>query len=267
MRTRPLIVALLVGTTSVVFLAGCSGKPENAPAIRKKFAEYDKAAKTVDELNATVASLTDEVKRLSNENSELRTFLPEVDGQSAVSKLTALEGRLSKLESGSATVASATTTTAPAPGFGPEATVASTTTTANPDKALEEAPLAGSAPAAAATATNTTAPAAAAPAAPEAPKTATKEAKKATEQKAVASSFKDKTGPKKEVAAKSSNSKIEVKSASATRGSFHTIAAGETADAIAAQYKISKEALLKANGIPAGVRLPQGQRLYIPAAK
>ncbi|MEO8376499.1 MAG: hypothetical protein ABI579_02425, partial [Candidatus Sumerlaeota bacterium] len=78
MRTRSLVAAvLMLGAASTMFMTGCSGKPENSPAIRKKFAEYDKTQKTVDEMSATVASLSEEVKRLSNENSELRMALPD----------------------------------------------------------------------------------------------------------------------------------------------------------------------------------------------
>ncbi|MCC6547199.1 LysM peptidoglycan-binding domain-containing protein [Candidatus Sumerlaeota bacterium] len=260
MRTRSLAaVVLLLASSSTLFMTGCSGKPENSPGIRKKFAEYDKSQKSVEEMSVTVASLSEEVKRLSNENSELRALMPEVDGQNAVSKLTTMEERLTKLEGGAIPVQTAsvapvaTTDQAAAPVPAPVA--------AEGSKALEDQPLAGSVQQAA---TEKAAPVTApekqdAPAAPKEVKQA-KETKKSasSEKKMVASSFKDKTATSKPAV---------IKTSSSAKGKYHEIAAGETADSIAAKYNISRDELMKMNGMPAGAKLAKGQRLFVPAPR
>lgn len=238
MRTRSFAIAvLMLGAASTMFMAGCSGKPENSPAIRKKFTEYDKTQKTVEELSATVASLSEEVKRVSNENSELRLMMPEA------------QNSLTKVD---ATAAPVQTANAAAPA----------TTDALATAPLEEQPLAGSPPPVAAAATENSAAPAPAPAKAEAPKEVkqAKETKKDSEKKVVASSFKEKTTKTKPTVVKTSSA------APSTRGKFHDIAPGETVDSIAAKYNISKEALMKANGMPAGAKISRAQRLFIPAA-
>ncbi|MCC7390832.1 LysM peptidoglycan-binding domain-containing protein [Candidatus Sumerlaeota bacterium] len=241
MRTRSFAIAvLMLGAASTMFMAGCSGKPENSPAIRKKFTEYDKTQKTVEELSATVASLSEEVKRVSNENSELRLMMPE-----AQNSLTKVDAAAAPVQTANAAAPATTDALATAP--------------------LEEQPLAGSPPPVAAAATENSAAPAPAPApakAAEAPKEVkqAKETKKDSEKKVVASSFKEKTTKAKPTVVKTSSA------APSTRGKFHDIAPGETVDSIAAKYNISKEALMKANGMPAGAKISRAQRLFIPAA-
>ena len=53
----------------------------------------------------------------------------------------------------------------------------------------------------------------------------------------------------------------------AQRGSFHTVAAGETLFRIAQQYDISPEAIARENGLDDPARLAQGRVLFIPAAR
>ncbi len=138
--SRALSLSILMTVGSVIALTGCSGKPENSPVIRKKFAEYDKVAEANTALSADVTRLNEEVARLTQENSELRALLPSVDGQSVVTKLSTLEARLAKVEgvAGDRVLAAATTTTkAPEAGA-----AAATTTTDSASPLLDAAPLA-----------------------------------------------------------------------------------------------------------------------------
>lgn len=256
-----LAVALVALGGASLFLGACSGKPENSPAIRKKFAEYDQMKQNHEQVVADLQVMTEEVRRLSQENSEIRTLLPSVDGQSAVNKLASLESRLNKIEGiaatgviGTAQATTSRTTTASATSndfaMGPPAGPAN----------LESAPLAGS----------TGARAAAAPVA-----AAQQEARSSS-----AADFKQMTAPKRAETAKPEPKKAEIKEAAsapaapaarpaasrpaATRGTYHTIQAGETIQTIATRYNTTPEKLLSANGLPAGIRLAKGQRLFVP---
>jgi LysM repeat protein len=238
---------------AVVALTGCSGKPENSPVIRKKFAEYDKVAEANTTLTADVTRLNEEVTRLSQENSELRALVPSIDGESVITKLSTLEARLSKVEgvSGDRALARATSTTSSS------AAPASTTTPAAPT--LDTAPLA----------------VAPAPAATEGASVVAVQQQSTSSRPA---GFKELTNPvaKKstqvtKVSSTPEKKKVETKSApaapAARRGAYHTFAAGETIDQVAAKYGTTAAAILQANRLPAGARIGTGQRLYVPGGK
>ncbi|MBI1293245.1 LysM peptidoglycan-binding domain-containing protein [bacterium] len=252
-RSRALILSLMITGGAVVALTGCSGKPENSPVIRKKFAEYDKAVESNTALTADVTRLNEEVARLSQENSELRALVPSVDGESVITKLSTLEARLAKVEgvAGDRALARATsnsqtsTTTTPAPA------AASTST-----QTLDQAPLA------------------VAPA-----KVETEKKTVAVQQQSTPSrpaGFKEMTNPstrtstpvaKTSTTAETKKPEATKAAAPARRGTYHTFAAGETIDQVAAKYGVSAGDILKANRLPAGARVGTGQRLYVPGSK
>lgn len=256
MRVRPLLFTLLVGTGSAMLLAGCSGKPENSPVIRQKFAAYDKMTESVDKLSNEVATLNDQVRRLADENAELRLQLPAPGATNAKATTT-----------GPNASATPTKPNLGAPAAGSPATGNASAT--KPNVELEKAGLAGAAPAAA------NVPLENAPAVliqqqvAEAPRTAADNFKKMTAVK------KDSAAPKavalattKKEATRPATKADAPKTANVTKsrgGSYHTIAAGETVDQIASKSGITATALLQANRIPKGARLAPGQRLFIPA--
>lgn len=250
-RTRALFISILIGSSSVLLLAGCSGKPENSPAIRKKFAEVDKMQENMDNLVAETAMLSEQVRRLTEENSELRAFLPDVDGTPAIEKISTLESRLNKLESLTADklVASATQRTSTSQNTTPAPTIQKTTTTESED--LETASLAGAPPQEKVAAQR------------EAPTEQAAEKKTVSPPKP-SSSFKEKTNPN---TSSETTKKTETKSKPApVRGKYYTIQVGESIQDIATKHNTTVDAIMKANRLPAGARLARGQRLFIPGS-
>jgi LysM repeat protein len=247
-------MSLVIGGSTLALLAGCSGKPENSPVVRKKFAEVEENTKTVQQLSSDVAILNEQVRRLVEENSELRAFLPDVDGQSAVSKLSTMEGRIKQLESMAADGVLTKMTTSSDMASAPAASAPSVTT-GQVAKAmdLESAPLASDKPVVA----------------------LQQQVTKQEAPKPVANSFKEKTAAKPAPApapVKTEKAKTETKAAASTassstrsRGSYHVIESNETVAQIATKYGMTADEILKANRIPAGARLAKGQRLFIPA--
>lgn len=251
-RARSLAYAVLAGTTTLVMIAGCSGKPENSPAIRKKFAEMDEVKQSVGSLNAEIVALSSEIQRLNEENSELRSLLPGIDGTPALEKISTLEARLAKVESLAADrVVASVTESSPAP---------------------RQQAAAAPAPAAAAPATTdlTTAPiAGASTSAARPPVAAQQEVRAPQPAQPRANSFKQLTQPSQQAAAPSASAPAAPRAAAPkpapSRGTYHTIEAGETIDAIAAKHNTTADKLLQANHLPKGVRLAKGQRLFIPS--
>jgi LysM repeat protein len=245
---------------SVLVFAACTGKPENSPVLRKKLAELDKLTENSELLAADVKRLNGEIERLTTENSELRALVPGGDLSAASQKLSTIEARLNKIEGIAADKVLAAAT--PATKISAATETASTTQVASSSTTtiLEEAPLATSTlpsvlpvnSAAAGTAT-----------------TASKKADKpvvAAQQEAKSTVAKT----EKKVEKKSAEKKpVEKKSADkkATRGAYHTIAVGETIDAVATKYGVKADDIRRANGLPAGARLAAGQRLFVPGAK
>ncbi len=236
MRVRRIVPTLLVAAGLSITLSGCSGKPENSPAIRKKFAEFDKQYEKVEELNSVVQLMGEEIRRLSEENSELRALLPEGEAVSALQKIETLESRLTKLEGVNADrVVAQLTNNKPK---SQESASAS-----NPDDKKQ-------------TTTQASAPK------EEKKSTATVAAQQqVTQQKtqSQASSFKQMTNKTSSSPAQKSSAKK-----SASRGTYHVIKSGETMATIAQQYNMSASDLQKANRLPSGARLARGQRLFIP---
>ena len=241
-------LSLVVASASVLALSGCSSKPENSPAIRTRFAQIDSLQDTLDQQSKEIAFLNEQVRRLGEENSELRSIVPGLDG-SSIGNLSSMEERLSKLETitadGALTsvmasanrVAPSTTTTAAAPAT-------STNNSSKKTVALDQASLATTTVAAAQQQTT--------------PKPVTNKSTSPAPK-----TFKEMT--KKESVSKPAPKATKTAAAPTNRGSYHVIQAGESVDSIAKQYKISADDLLKANRLPKGIRLGRGQRLFVPA--
>jgi outer membrane murein-binding lipoprotein Lpp len=251
---RPLALSV-VCAGALGLLAGCSGKPENSPAIRKKFAEIDSMNGNVEQLLADVKSLNDEVRRLKQENSELRAFLPGVDGQGAIDKISTLENRLRQIEN------ARTAAPAPATGSAPRTAPATPASTAGGQIALEDAPLAA-APAPRVVANQQAAPA---PAAPRGFKELTNRPAAAAPAPRPAAPAAAPTGGAPAAAAPAAAAtKPAAPKPAASRGSYHVIAPGDTIATIAAKHGISAERLQQAVGLPPGARLTPGQRIFVP---
>ncbi len=240
MRFRQILLTLLIGGTFVA-VVGCSGKPENSPAIRKKFAEMDQMKKSVDEMSSEMQFMSAEIRRLSQENSDLRALAPDMDGAApAIEKIGEIEKRLSQVES-MARDGVLANSQRPASSSNSSRTqeVADAGASARRPIDLENATLAGG-NASSNKRTETVA------AQQQATKPAAAEKPRRTE-----------TTTKKPATKTASTS-------SARRGSYHTIESGETIDTIAKKYNTSESVILKANRLPKGNRLAKGQRLYIP---
>jgi len=250
MRLRPLFLSLAVATTSAVLLAGCSGKPENSPAIRKRFADLDAVQKSVDTMTTEVQALREQVTRLGTENSELRASLPGNANQTSGTQTASVEA-LRDILTGKTSRESINPSVPAAPAI-----TSNTRTTDLTDK-----PLAGSP-------TSTVAPAiAAAPAAPAAakgfknqtrrtetkPATATKTTAKKAADKAVASN-----PASKAPIVPTSNRK------STNKGGVMVMYTGESLSSVASRYGTTPAAILKANNLPAGAVPSKGSRIFIP---
>lgn len=261
MLIRSLVLALALGGVGTLALTSCSGRPENSPAVRKKFAEVDQMQNQVEEMVADLRIMTDQVRRLTEENSELRAFLPDVDGESAVAKLTSLDERLQRLEAGgvartgnagAATSENATQTsnesaprnTAPRQDDLDEAPLA----TNQPDRAVASSSGSGAArqPGSSAPADNFRNMTNQIASQREAPAPRQQQASGQTTQQAAPAPQRQQAAP------------------SASRGRYHTIEQGETIQSIAERYNTTPDALLQANRLPQGARLARGQRLYVP---
>ena len=262
MRIRPLVVTLMLGSTSALILAGCSGKPENSPVIRKKFAEMEKMQENVETLVAETQILKEEVRTLNEQNKELRAFLPDVDGAPALEKISALESRLNKLEGMAADrlVADASTSGSSTGSSSSSSASNNSTTTASAggssnSSSMETDQLAGS---------SSSSDSQDVVAAQQQSSQATAPEKK-TAQSGSSQSFKEKTNKSASSSSSSSNSQQASSSSSSKRGSYYAIESGDTIESIAQKHGTNAEAIRKANRIPNGARIARGQKLYIPA--
>ncbi len=258
MLIRTLIIALALGGTSAAVLSGCSGRPENSPAIRKKFAEVDQMQQKVEEMSRDMQTMAEHIGRLNEENSELRAFLPDVDGESAGAVLTSLTERVRDLEN--ATVSASAGRDSSRDSAPAERTGSSTPE----ERDLEDAPLAGSEDRAVADRGSSS---------------------QQQRSSSPADSFRDQTNrvaaqqqqqrpSEPERAARQPSQPSPAPSSSqpsqpsqtqqASRGRYHTIEAGETLQSIAERYNVSQSDLLRANRLPQGARVARGQRLFIP---
>jgi LysM repeat protein len=252
-------------------LVACSGKPENSPVIRKKFAEVDAMKEELSTAIAELRTATGQMNALREQVSELRAFAPDGEGASAiVSRIEAIENRLTALTTTATqqrTVAAGSTGTAPATttsgntaasgsSFGGLATPATTTAAAAP---ATSAPATSGTSTAASTPgnsfrdmTNPNRPAATSPAtSTQAPRTQTAAARPATPPAQAGTGA---TAP-------------TTQSQPANRGRYYTIETGDTLEKIARDNNVSVDALREANRLPAGARPLKGQRLFIPPAK
>ncbi|CAN5273497.1 hypothetical protein BH09SUM1_BH09SUM1_05430 [soil metagenome] len=246
MRTRPLVLSLLLTTSSAFLLAGCSGKPENSPAIRQKFAAFDQSQKNVEQIALDVQSLKDQVAQLSQENSELRALTANTTPAAGKSKAASTDVQASA-----------------AKHAGAEMTSPETAALAPKSTDLEQAGLAGVVPATeqpkkteakkAATATTPGA------------KTVLAQQQTTKPAATASNSFKSMTsGAKTTKPAAKEVATAAVKGTTPKATSYHTIAAGDSIASISTKYGVSSDAIVKANHIPTGARLALGQKLYIP---
>lgn len=254
-RMRPFLFTVALGAGSLALLAGCSGKPENSPVIRKKFAEMEVMKETVDQMTTDVKILNDEIARLREENSELRAFLPNVDGTSAIEKISRLENRLREMEQGAgASSGSQAPRASERPSPSQRADTAS-------EVALEERSIAGANREVVAAQQQSSAPRPA-----------------QSRQESPSQSFRDMTNRSSTQSSSPAQSTVRTPSSSTpapaasssaapsrARGSYHTIAAGETLESVARQHNVTPERLRAAIGLPQGAVLRPGQRIFIPA--
>lgn len=257
-RMRPFLFTCILGAGGLAILAGCSGKPENSPVIRKKFAEVEAMKETVEQLTADMRILNDELVRIKEENSELRAFLPSVDGTSAIEKITRLEDRVKELQDTTSErpAASSSSGDGSRQAEQPRRTEQrqSSSDESSSEVALEDRELAGSQVVAAQQST------------PEArqPSRNFREMTNPSRESSQSSAPAATPAPARTQQAQSSSSSSS-QSASRTRGTYHTIAQGETIESIAEAHNLTPDRLRQAIGLPQGARLRPGQRIYIPA--
>ncbi|MEQ8820139.1 MAG: LysM peptidoglycan-binding domain-containing protein [Sumerlaeia bacterium] len=240
-------VVTLVLALGVGLLAGCSGKPENSPVIRRKFKEFDVVKEESKAAEQQIAQMSVEISILKDQVENLRALVPDAQGKvSAVSRIEKIEARLAGVENDA--VRSITSTSArnaaPAPA---EETVQTSTRNplidspktvevpavrrerglARPEKAEEKE----SAPA-------------------PATRTAPSESSKPSQTVAQASirTSAAPAAPKK----------------AASRGSYYELKPGDTLESIAKANGLTVDAIKKENRLPSGARLLAGQRLYLP---
>ncbi len=269
MMIRTLILALAIGGTGAAALSGCSGRPENSPAIRKKFAEVDQMQQKVEEMTRDMQTMADHVRRLNEENSELRAFLPDVDGESAGAVLTSLTERVEQLESGIASAGTTRQTSRDSDSAEPPAR------SAPEEQDLEDAPLAGSEDRAVADARSSSQQQrSSSPADTFREQTNTIAAQREQSRQQPSQQQQQQSAPRSPGAAlepsrsssasSGSGSGQQSQTGSSGRGQYHTIEAGETLQSIAERFNVSQSDLLRANRLPQGARVARGQRLYIP---
>jgi len=278
-RSRRTLYAPVLAMVAFALVA-CSGKPENSPVIRKKFAELDAMKEEFSIAVAELRAATGEMTVLRDQVSELRAMAPDGTGASVVlSRIEAIENRLTALTSTATqqrTVAAggtsdSATTTAPAttvaassgvaPSFGglatPPAEAPATTTPATTAAAPAATTTAAAAPASTGDSfRRMTNPTASTPATATTPTTTTPRPAAPRTQTAAA------TRPTAPAATGTGAS-----SPTANRGRYHTIETGDTLEKLAKDNNTSVEALREANRLPAGARPLKGQRLFIPPAR
>lgn len=241
MRFRSSLSLLTVIGGAALMLSACSTRPENSPVVRKKFAEIEKNTQTVEEMSADITLLNDRIASLVQENEELRAFLPDIDGESAIDRIAKLEARIRQLEtltSDDVFTAAADQRRSSGSSSSSQETAQASSTDADDD--IVNKPLAN------------------APKEQSAAEVAMQQ--EATQQRPArnVSSFREKTNPKP--AAKPAESKP------VRRGSWHTISSGESISEIAKKYDLTSAEIRKANNIPNGAKVPVGQRLFIPGS-
>lgn len=268
MRLRTPLFALSIAALTV--FAGCSGQPENSPAIRKKFAEYDQNAKAIERMSKDLASMTEQVSRLSEENSELRALAPDANGLTALDKLDTYDSRIAKLEdlAGQGIIQSSIKggSTKDSTKKSKDAPAVMTADAGSPANDLSVAEL-STGPVGELAGLDSAAhgPVAAEPAAAVTKKASTKQliTPPAVKESSTKSS---KKSSKPAAKSSTSSSRSTASTPAKSSGKYYVIAAGETVDSIAKKNDLSVDKLLKANGLPKGIRLAKGQKLFVPGS-
>jgi len=230
MRTRSLFLASSAIVAAVV-LAGCTGKPENSPVIRKKFAELDSMNQKVDDVQVSVKALTTDIQLLSNQISEVRALNPDTAGGTDIIKR--IEMLESNMKSGGSVTSVASTS--------PTAKFAPPSMNSNTEISTLDATLAKPA----------------VTAEPTVSKVSNNIVADVVKKPVVETPKKETTKP----VTKKTTTKSTPKS---TPGRYYPVKSGDSIDSIAKANGISVDAILKANKLPAGAKVPAGQSIYIP---
>ena len=235
-RSLSLVLALAVAVATIG-LTACSPKPENSPVIRKKFAEVEEMKDDMEEIAKNLRRISGDLTVMKDEISNLRALAPDGSGGSElVRRLEALESRI---DSGAAS----------------NRTVASTSNSSSSDSIAgaitraERTPP----PRAGASSDDSGAPRLALPAQSESQE---KETEAPQPKRTVAQAPpRELTQPKPKPQPKRT----------VPRGKYHTMSSSDSLEALAQKNGISVAELRQANRLPAGARVPTGQRIFIPA--
>ncbi len=233
---RSVFSCSVVVAASAIALVGCSAKPENSPKIQKKFAQVDELQATVDENAQFLRTLAGDMTIIKDQLVNLQSLNPESgSGKELITRLESIEQRISSMEKSGgerlvATLARTSTTTAngvePASGAG----LATNRTVPATDRLIPVNQL------------------------------STRE-RVSAEKKEAASSI-----PAKPATTTPTTSASAAKpAASASKGKYYTLQAGDTLYKIATENGISVADLERENRIPAGAKILKGQRIFIPA--
>lgn len=226
---RRLFAAIPLVAVSVLLLSACSGKPENSPVLRKKFAEMEEMKQEMQDVSKSIRAVAGDITIMRDEISSLRSGVPAgQDGTELVRRLEAIEQRLSGIEQGGGmTVASRTTQ--PASNTDPIKDVTGSSSAEFAGLAVPKETAAVSAP------------------------------KPTVPQNTL---MRQETS--RQTAAPAPAPKPEVKRSTPT-GRYYTLQAGDTLDKLANENNITVADLRQANRLPAGAQPLKGQRLFIPA--
>lgn len=264
-RTATKLVFSALVCSMALGIGACSGKPENSPVIRKKFAEMDAVQTDVAEATKTLKAIAGDMTVLKDQMSEIRALSPDPSGTiQAVKRLEELERRLANLDGAvsAAAMASASVPTTPTSTASAPAPAAATTV------ASVEGPITPVADGAAAALVSKSASVDARPSAADSLKNFNPTAKTTTTAAAA-----PKAEPAKPTTVQTSVKKPEAPAAKATttaakssspRGKYYKVLAGDTLETIAKDNKVSVELIRSANKLPSGARPLQGQQLFIP---
>lgn len=259
MPSRPFVAPAVVVTLAAAMLAGCSSKPENSPAIRKKFSEIDELTKTVAETNRNMKTSLAEMKVLQDQMNDLKALTPDENGVlEVVNRLESMEKRLAAVEGGVApTFVKSSTPAATDKADGENKEVASVSTTSLGSKE-EPMALAGS------TSPKKNAEVASA----DTPAEPRKDSKPAKTDKPAKAEKKASSKKGTEVALASEKSVGPRKPATTTpvvsSGKYIMTRDGDSLQKIALDAGISVEALRKANSLPPTAHIGKGQHLFVP---
>jgi len=245
-------------------LVACSGKPENSPVIRKKFAEVDAMKEDLSSAVADLRAATGEITLLREQVSELRAFAPDGEGSTAViSRIDAIENRLAALTSSQSQARTvAQSSEGSSSSSAPSGSGSGSSGSASSSFGGLATPATGSSSAATSTSadsfrrlTN--------------PTTGTTSGSSSTPARSETAAAAPRTTTPAQTGTGASvpSTQGQANRSQANRGRYHTIETGDTLEKLARDNNISVEALREANRLPAGARPLRGQRLFIPPAR